>query len=135
MPIYEYRCQACQRRFSQFARGFSQVTASQCPYCHSSEARRLISRFAVVTGEESHLEGLADSSAMGGFDENDPVSIARFARKMGRELGEDMPPEFNEMVDRLESGQSPEEVEQGLGMTDDGRIDGQDHEAGIGPSY
>jgi putative FmdB family regulatory protein len=135
MPIYEYRCQVCQRRFSQFARGFSQVTASQCPYCQSSDARRLISRFAVLRGEESHLDDLGDPSAMGGFDENDPVSIARYARKMGQELGEDMPPEFNEMVDRLESGQSPEEVEQELGMTGDGSMDVQDHEAGIGPSY
>jgi hypothetical protein len=69
---------------------------------------------------------------MGGFDENDPVSIARYARKMGRELGEDMPPEFDEMVDRLESGQSPEEVEQELGMTGAGGTDGQDDETSIG---
>jgi putative FmdB family regulatory protein len=136
MPIYEYRCQSCQRRFSEFVRGFSQLAAAEgdkrprCPHCHGSEARRLISRFAVVRGEESQMEALADPSAMGGFDENDPVSIARYARKMGRELGEEMPPEFNEMVDRLESGQSPEEVEHELGMTGDGAMGGQIHDGG-----
>lgn len=74
------------------------------------------------------MEDLADPSAMGGFDENDPVSIARYARKMGRELGEEMPPEFDEVVDRLESGQSPEEVEHELGMTDDGGVGDHDHD-------
>lgn len=128
MPIYEYRCQSCQKRFSHFARGFSESTAPQCPHCHSSKARRLISRFAVVRGEDSHMEDLTDPSAMGGFDENDPVSIARYARKMGRELGEEMPPEFDEVVDRLESGQSPEEVEHELGMNDDGMVGGHDHD-------
>jgi hypothetical protein len=30
---------------------------------------------------------------------------------MGKEMGEDLPPEFDEVVGRLESGQSPEEIE------------------------
>jgi hypothetical protein len=79
------------------------------------------------------MEDLTDPSAMGGFDENDPVSIARYARKMGQELGEEMPPEFDEVVDRLESGQSPEEVERELGMSGNGGIDGAEHEADLGP--
>lgn len=33
---------------------------------------------------------------------------------MGQEVGEDLGPEFDEVVDRLESGQSPEEIEQDL---------------------
>ena len=44
-------------------------------------------------------------------------------RKMGNELGEEMPPEFDEVVDRLEKGQSPEEIESALpdlGLDDDG---------------
>ena len=35
-------------------------------------------------------------------------------RRMSRELGEDMGPEFDEVVDRLEKGQSPEEIEKDL---------------------
>ena len=35
-------------------------------------------------------------------------------RKMGKELGEELPPEFDEVVDRLEKGQSPEEIESAL---------------------
>jgi hypothetical protein len=35
-------------------------------------------------------------------------------RKMSREVGEDMPPEFDEVVDRLEAGESPEEIEKSM---------------------
>jgi hypothetical protein len=35
-------------------------------------------------------------------------------KKMGREMGEELPPEFDDMVDRLEAGQSPEEIESAL---------------------
>ena len=37
--------------------------------------------------------------------------MARMMRKMGQELGEEMPPEFDEVVDRLEAGESPDEIE------------------------
>jgi hypothetical protein len=40
--------------------------------------------------------------------------MGRMMRKMGRELGEDMPPEFDDVVDRLEKGQSPEDIEKDL---------------------
>ena len=35
-------------------------------------------------------------------------------RKMGKEMGEELPPEFDEVVDRLEMGQSPEDIEKDL---------------------
>ena len=35
-------------------------------------------------------------------------------RQMSRELGEDMGPEFDEVVTRLESGQSPDEIEESM---------------------
>jgi hypothetical protein len=41
-----------------------------------------------------------------GFDENDPRAMASWARKMQRETGEDMGPEFDEMIGRLERGES-----------------------------
>jgi hypothetical protein len=46
-----------------------------------------------------------------GLDENDPRSMGRFMRKMAQESGEDMPPEFDEVVNRLEKGESPEDIE------------------------
>jgi Flp pilus assembly protein TadB len=47
-------------------------------------------------------------------------------KKMGREMGEDLPPEFNEITERLEAGESPDAIEQSmpeLGSSGDGDID------------
>jgi hypothetical protein len=69
---------------------------------------------AVVRSEEARLEALADPSNLAGLDENDPRSLARWMRKMSNELGEDLGDEFNEVVDRLEAGESPEEIEKSM---------------------
>ena len=66
------------------------------------------------------MDDLADPSMLGDLDENDPKSMARWMRKMGSEVGEDMPPEFDEVIDRLESGQSPEEIESSMPDLGDG---------------
>lgn len=57
------------------------------------------------------MASMADSfSGIEGMDD-DPKEMGRVMRKMGKEMGEELPPEFNEVVDRLEKGQSPEEIE------------------------
>ena len=115
MPIYEYRCLNCKRRFS-LLRSFSDASAPQCPNCQSGQVKRLISWVAVLRSEESRLESMADPSHLAGVDENDPRSMARWMRHMGREMGgEELGPEFDEMVDRLEAGENPEEIESSLG--------------------
>ncbi len=111
MPIYEYRCADCGRRTSIFIRSMNDELNPVCRTCGSQNMRRLISRVAVVRSEESRLESLADPSNFAGLDEEDPRSLGRFMRKMSQEMGEDLGPEFDEVVDRLESGQSPEEIE------------------------
>ena len=127
MPIYEYRCADCKRRVSVFFRSFSAATEPSCPNCGGTHLTRLVSRVATVKSEEARLESLSDPSSFGDVDENDPKSMARFMRKMGDEMGgEELGPEFHEMVDRLESGESPEEIEKtmpglgGEGMGDAG---------------
>lgn len=114
MPIYEYRCGNCKRRVSIFFRSFSAVGDARCPNCDSSDLTRLVSKVAALKSEDARLEALSDPSNFGDVDENDPKSMARFMRKMGGEMGEDMGPEFGEMVDRLESGESPEEIEKSM---------------------
>ena len=116
MPIYEYQCHECQRRVSLLWRSYADMDTKQatCPRCGGQNLSRLISRVAVVRSEEGLLEDLADPSALAGLDENDPKSLARWMRKMGQEMGEDLGEEFGEVIDRLESGQSPEEIEESM---------------------
>jgi len=116
MPIYEYTCQDCRRRVSLLWRSFADVETREavCPRCGGMHLTRLISRVAVVRSEESRLDSLADPSSLDGLDENDPKSLARFMRKMASETGEDLGPEFSEVVDRLEAGEDPESIEQSM---------------------
>lgn len=115
MPSYDYRCQTCGKRsvIYQSYQEYGEVTV-ECPHCGSTELKRIIGRVRIAKSEDARLEELSDPSAWGDIDEEDPRSMAKMMRKMGQELGEDMPPEFDEVVDRLEAGEDPEEIEKDL---------------------
>jgi hypothetical protein len=74
----------------------------------------LVSRVRVVRSEESRLDSVADFDDLPDFDESDPRSMGCWMRKMSREMGEDLGPEFDEVVGRLEAGEDPEEIEKSM---------------------
>src|SRR5207302_8110218 len=112
MPIYEYECGDCRRRVSLLVLRPSVAPPPTCPRCGSAAMSRLMSRFATVKSEDARLDALADSSSFGDLDENDPGSVARFMKKMGREFGDDLGGDFDEAVDEA------------MGETDGGEDDG-----------
>jgi putative FmdB family regulatory protein len=114
MPFYQYGCLNCKKRFETFItyREYGQKPVS-CPHCGSNQVQRRIGRIRIARSEDSRLEDFSDPSSLEGM-ENDPQAMGRMMRKMGREMGEDLGPEFDEVVDRLEAGQSPEEIEKAL---------------------
>ena len=85
-----------------------------------------MSRVAVLRSEDSRMDDLADPSAFGDLDEDDPRSIGRWMRRMSAETGEELGSEFEEVVGRLEAGENPESIEQSmpdLGGSDLGGLD------------
>lgn len=105
MPIYEYRCEQCSRKTSVLTLRVGETVEPTCDHCGSPKLRRLMSRFATIKSEDARLEALADPSSLGDIDENDPKSMARWMRKMGKELGEETAGEdFDEMVNEIEAG-------------------------------
>ncbi len=88
MPIYEYSCRKCRRKMSFLVMSVG-TFRPVCKYCKGEDLDQLFSRFASPKSEESRLESLADPSNFSGLDENDPSSVARWMKKMGKELGED----------------------------------------------
>jgi putative FmdB family regulatory protein len=115
VPTYEYRCLECRKRVTiyQSYEEYGRLSV-RCPNCESENLQRLIGRVRFSQSEESRLDSLSDPSEWSGFDEEDPRAMARMMRKMGREMGEELPPEFDEVVDRLEAGESPEEIEKDM---------------------
>ena len=122
MPIYEYFCLDCRKRVSVFFRTMSAASSAEplCPRCASTRLRRLVSRVAVMKSEESRLEGMADSSLMAGLENEDPRALASFMRQMSNETGEPLDAEMNEMIGRLEAGESPDAIEQSMPQLADG---------------
>lgn len=99
MPIYEYLCNKCGRRMSFLVMPSSRAFEPACKSCRSSDLERLFSRFASPKSEERRLESLADPSTFSGLDENDPSSVSRWMKKMGKEMGEDMGEDFEQMAE------------------------------------
>lgn len=114
MPVYEYRCLDCRKRFSVFLTYAEYgVKPVACTHCGSQNIQRKIGKVRIARGSESSLEDLSDPSNLEGL-EDDPRALGKMMRKLSKETGEELPPEFNEVVDRLESGQSPEDIERDL---------------------
>ena len=105
MPIYEYRCRKCRKRFSVLTLRVSETPVVECSHCGGAAADRLMSRFAMPKSEAARLDALADPGALGDLDADDPKSVGRWMRKMGREMGDDLGGEdVDEMVDEMERG-------------------------------
>lgn len=111
MPRYDYRCRECRRKFEIYIAfsDYGKKTVT-CPNCGSAKVDRLINRVRVLRSDESRMENLADPSNLDGLDD-DPRALGRMMRRMKDEVGEEMPPEFDEVVGRLEKGQSPDDIE------------------------
>ncbi len=107
MPVYEYRCLTCRRKVSVLAKSVSAPAQAVCDRCGSRDLVRLVSTFAVGRSARGGDESTMDD-ALAGVDESDPRSLARAVRRIGEETGEDMGPEFDEAVGRLEAGEDPE---------------------------
>jgi len=121
MPIYEYRCLACKRRTSVFVRSVSSPVNAACEHCGSKRLSRMMSRFA-VHGSGGGFD-LDDPSSLEGIDESDPRAMARWARQMREETGEDLGPELDEMVERMERGEMPDDLGDEDGFGDHGPDD------------
>jgi putative FmdB family regulatory protein len=120
MPTYDYVCLDCRKRFDVFMTykeyGSTPVT---CSHCASSNIKRRAPRVRILKSDNARMEQLADPAMLANL-EDDPRALGQMMRKMGTEMGEELPPQFDEVVDRLESGQSPEEISSAIPDLDDG---------------
>jgi putative FmdB family regulatory protein len=114
MPIYQYRCLNCKKRFEIFL-SYKDYGAKivSCPHCSSSQVQRRLGRIRIAKSEESRMDNLTDVTNLEGL-ENDPRALGKMMRKMSNEMGEEVGPEFDEVVDRLEAGQNPEDIEKAI---------------------
>jgi putative FmdB family regulatory protein len=115
MPTYDFICNSCQKRFEVFLTysEYGKKTV-HCEHCNSADVRRRMTKVRITKTNDNRLESMADElNDLEGL-EDDPAAFGHMMRKMGKEMGEELPVEFDEVVERLEAGQSPEEIESAM---------------------
>lgn len=115
MPVYDFHCEECKHRFEVFLT-YADYDRHQaiCPVCGSGKIQRVIRKVRVSRGDQGRLASMADDANLDAID-NDPRALGKMMREMKDEVGaDDLPAEFDEVVNRLEKGQSPEEIERSM---------------------
>jgi len=113
MPIYEYRCGKCRRRVDIYVQSFSPPDNPSCTKCGSKELSRIYSSFAMRRSKNDrgvYDEILSDAKLTRGLMSNDPRALAAWSRKMAHATGEDVTPETEELLNRLDAGEDMAKV-------------------------
>jgi putative FmdB family regulatory protein len=115
MPVYEYRCLDCRKKF-EFFRTFTEYESfiASCPICGSKNVNRLIRAVRLAHDDSSRLAEMADPANTSELEQN-PRMLGRMMKDMRDQVGaDDLPGEFDEVVDRLVDGQTPDQIENDL---------------------
>jgi putative FmdB family regulatory protein len=110
MPVYEFRCQACQRKASFFVRSIGEPLSPVCAVCGSPEMSRVISGFAYHKSMATVHEESGGPDRPGSDYYRDPRNIGRWTEKKFKDMGMEMPSQIQEMIDSARDGQMPESV-------------------------
>lgn len=108
MPLYEFFCKACKKKFTTLFGMTAEPDDSQCPYCGSNDTKRLVSRPARYRTEEQRLDDLADR--LESMPEPDSPSEMR---KLLREAGEALDDDVSDEMEELFEAEMEEELQEG----------------------
>jgi putative FmdB family regulatory protein len=115
LPIYEYLCLNCRRKFSYLVGVVADPGPLKCPNCgEEKRLKKVISRVSRLRDEDEIFESIADESILSGVDENDPKSVASFMRRISKEMGEGGE-EMEELIEAVERGEDLEGEDWGEG--------------------
>lgn len=91
MPIYEYRCGACEKQFDATQSVHARPEDTACPFCNAHEATRLLSSFA-STIKGDHKPGFAEMKAYNMYNER-MDKFAKLPPIMGKRTVPTAPPD------------------------------------------
>ena len=103
MPIYEYRCDDCDRETSVFLRSVRSESNPSCEHCGSAALTRLISRVARLRTDQDVLE--QHSKPEDGY--RDPRQIGRWVEDRFEQYGMDIPEGARDVIDAARDGELP----------------------------
>lgn len=108
VPVFEYRCQSCGRKFSALIGMTAEPDDERCPHCGAGGAQKLVSRFARVRNEDDRIDEVADRlEAMG--EPDSPSEMREIMKEVGRAMDEDVSGEMEEMFEADMAGGGDDE--------------------------
>lgn len=63
MPIYEYVCKKCNKRFSLLQSIHATESDTQCPSCASKDVKKVVSTFSCYSDSSTDFSSIAPSGA------------------------------------------------------------------------
>lgn len=109
MPVFEFRCQDCGKRFSALIGMVAEPDDTKCPHCGSQATSKLVSRFQRVRSEDDRIDALADELETMGEPES-PSQMREMVKEMGKAMDEDMSDEMEEMFEADMAGELEDDV-------------------------
>jgi putative FmdB family regulatory protein len=108
VPVFEYRCQACGRKFSALIGMTAEADDERCPHCGSDQTSKLVSRFARVRTEDDRIDEVADRlESMG--EPDSPSQMREVMKEVGRAMDEDVSADMEEMFEADMAGGGEDE--------------------------
>lgn len=111
MPIYEYLCRPCGRVMSVLVLKPEDETSVRCSKCGKSGLVKVLSRFCVHKTEAQRLKEFDPKAAREDSFYKDSRNVGLWAKKRLQELGADLGPELDEIVERGRTGKILEDYD------------------------
>lgn len=112
MPFYDYVCMDCKKQFTNFFtfEEYGEKTV-RCTHCGSVRTERRIGRIQTIFGDSPAFDQDYVNNKSSDAADEDPRTMGKMMRKLQEQSGGQMDPEFDEVVGRLEKGDSIESID------------------------
>jgi putative FmdB family regulatory protein len=100
MPLFEFKCQNCNKKFTKLIGMTADSKPPSCPKCGSPDVNKLISRFTRGKNTEAFIDGIEDEVFSADMD--NPKRISQMLKEMGKGLAEDGEENMDELIEETE---------------------------------
>jgi len=104
MPIYEYRCNRCEKIFSRLFLNMKNVGEVRCAFCNGTDVTRLLSAFSIHQTESSRVNNFDTSKPPPSDFYKDSRNVGLWTKKRMKELGVDLGSKLDEIVEKGRTG-------------------------------
>ena len=104
MPLFEYKCDDCQRVNTLLVYSWTRDSDHACGGCGGDNLSKLVSRFSFRRSWGDSLNWAPSGETMRDVNEDDPGSVDQYMGRIKQEMGGQVTSDFEEMRRENRSG-------------------------------